>query len=460
MEAERIFAARHVVTPDGVRPAWIHVAAGKVVAVRAAPPPPAVPVEDFGERWLLPGLVDTHVHVNEPGRAEWEGFDTATAAAAAGGICTIVDMPLNSIPATTSAAALRVKRDAAERAALRVDVAFWGGVVPGNTRELPELAAHGACGFKCFLVPSGVDEFPCVGESDLDEAMPVIAALELPLLVHAELPAPIDAAHARLAGADPRRHATWLESRPAAAEVEAIRLVLRLAERHGCRVHVVHLATGEALDDLRRARARGVAVTAETCPHYLTLGAEEIVDGATPFKCAPPIRERAERERLWGGLRDGVIDLVASDHSPCPPALKRLDTGDFLAAWGGIASLELSLAAVWTAARARGFGLEDTARWMSLKPARLAGLETRKGAIAPGRDADFVVFEPDVEWEVDGSRLRQRHAITPYAGRRLRGVVAGAWLRGEQIALEPGAASAAHGVPLARPAPRAAARPR
>ena len=448
MNTERIFTARHVVTPEGVRRARMHVAAGTIQAVTDASLPLQIPVEDFGDLWLMPGLVDTHVHVNEPGRTEWEGFETATRAAAAGGITTLVDMPLNSIPATTTAAALRAKREAA-RGKLQVDVAFWGGVVPGNAAALAGLAAAGAPGFKCFLVPSGVDEFPAVTEADLNQAMPVIAGLGLPLLVHAELPGPIAAVGASLAGADPRRHATWLASRPPAAEVEAIRLVIRLAERHRCRVHIVHLATGAALDDLRRARARGVTVTVETCPHYLAFSAEEIPDGATPFKCAPPIRERAERESLWAALREGAIDLIATDHSPCPPPLKRQASGDFRAAWGGIASLEAGAAAVWTEARARGFGPPDLARWMSAAPARLAGLDARKGAIAAGRDADFVVWDPEAEWEVDASRLRQRHPITPYAGRRLRGAVVSTWLRGERIDLDPAGVPAARGVTLA-----------
>ena len=428
-----VVRSRRVVLADGMRAAAILVRQGRIAAV--LPPgaaPDAAPVVDCGDHVLLPGLVDTHVHVNEPGRAEWEGFAHATRAAAAGGITTLVDMPLNSIPATTTVAALAAKR-AAAAPACHVDCGFWGGVVPGNRGELEGLAAAGVLGFKCFLVPSGVDEFAHVGELDLREAMPVLARLGLPLLVHAELPGPIEAAAAAFRGADPRRHATWLASRPPAAEVEAIRLVLRLAAESGCRVHIVHLAAGEALPDLRAARTAGVQVTVETCPHYLTFVAEEIADGATRFKCAPPLRAAAHREMLWEALRESTIDMVATDHSPCPPALKREDTGDFMAAWGGIASLEVALAAVWTGARERGFTPVEVARWMATAPARLAGLAGVKGAIAPGADADLVVWDPDAEWAVDGARLHHRHPLTPWHGRRLRGVVRETWLRGTRV---------------------------
>jgi allantoinase len=311
-----------------------------------------------------------------------------------------------------------------------VDVGFWGGVVPGNAVELEGLAAGGVLGFKCFLVPSGVDDFPGVGERDLREAMPILARLGLPLLVHAELPGPIDEAAAGLVGTDPRRHANWLASRPPAAEVEAVRLVLQICAETACTVHIVHLAAAEALPELRAARARGLPVTVETCPHYLTFGADEIADGATLFKCAPPIRDSANRERLWEALREETIDLVATDHSPCPPEMKRLDAGDFMAAWGGIASLEVALAAVWTGARTRRFTPFDIARWMSAGPARLAGLVGRKGLIAPGADADLVIWDPEGEWTVDGARLNHRHPLTPYHGRRLRGVVRATFVRG------------------------------
>lgn len=388
--------------------------------------PPATTVVDVGDAALLPGVVDTHVHVNEPGRTEWEGFATATRAAAAGGVTTIVDMPLNSVPPTTTVAGLEAKARAAAGHAL-VDYGFWGGVVPENLADLQPLTMAGVLGFKCFLVPSGVDEFRPVGEADLVAAMRRLAELDHVLLVHAELPGPITQAAAR--GGDPRRYATWLGSRPRAAELEAIDLLLLSALETKCRVHIVHLSCAAALDRIEGARHTGARVTVETCPHYLTFAAEDIPDGATAFKCAPPLRERDNRERLWNGLRQGGIDLVASDHSPAPPALKHLDSGDFLAAWGGIASLEISLAATWTGARTHGHGLSALARWMCQEPARLARLD-HKGRIAPGCDADLVVFEPDATWTVEAARLHQRHPVTPYAGLALRGKVRRTFVRG------------------------------
>jgi allantoinase len=424
--------SRRTVTPRGIEDAVVLVREGRIAEVRHADGAAPRDAEDLGHLVLMPGLVDSHVHINEPGRAEWEGFETATRAAAAGGVTTIVDMPLNSVPATTTAAALGAKR-AAAAGKCSVDVAFWGGVVPGNAGELEALAAEGVRGFKCFLVASGVDEFPHIGERDLRAAMPVIARLGLPLLVHAELPGPIEAAARVSRGRDPRAYATWLASRPPAAECEAIALMLRLCGETGCRVHIVHLTTADALPMLREARRRGLPVTVETCPHYLGFAAEDVADGATAFKCAPPIRERASREALWAALAEGTIDLVATDHSPCPPAMKRLEAGDFLAAWGGIASLELSLAAVWTEARARGFTFADLARWMSGSPSRLAGLDGAKGAIAPGCDADLVAWDPGEEWIVNAAALHQRHKLTPYAGRGLAGRVRRTYVRGVPV---------------------------
>jgi len=423
-----IISSKRVVMPERVAPATVVIADGVITAVeRYGAVPDAVPLLDVGESVVLPGVVDTHVHVNEPGRTEWEGFETATRAAAAGGVTTIVDMPLNSIPVTTTVAALEQKARAAAGRAL-VDHAFWGGVVPGNDGQLAPLARAGALGFKCFLVDSGIDEFPPVSEADLRPAMTRLAELGLPLLVHAELPGPIARAAASHVP-DPRRYADYLASRPAVAELEAVDLVLRLCRETGCRVHIVHLSTATALDRLRDARRAGLPITVETCPHYLTFAAEEIPDGATAWKCAPPIRQRDNREQLWRGLADGTIDFVASDHSPAPPALKCLEAGDFVRAWGGVASLELALAATWTGARARGRDVHDLARWLSERPARLAGLRG-KGRIAPGCDADLAVFDPDARFTVEPSRLRQRHPITPYAGLTLYGVVRQTFVRG------------------------------
>lgn len=426
-----VFRGRRVVLPDGVRPASVVVRRGVIAAVGAYDDHAAegAPTVDAGDALLMPGLVDTHVHANEPGRTHWEGFASATRAAAAGGVTTIVEMPLNSIPATTSADALRQKVGAAE-GRVRVDVGFWGGVVPGNAAELRPLWQAGAWGFKCFLVPSGVDEFQGVGEADLRAAMPILAEMGAPLLVHAEVPGPIERAAAECAALDPRAYASYLRSRPPAAETEAVELVIRLCRQFGTRVHIVHLATTDALPLLRRARAEGLPVTVETCPHYLRFCAEQIADGATAWKCAPPIRERAVREGLWDALAAGDIDLVASDHSPCPPEMKGMDGGDFFAAWGGIASLQLGLPVMWTQARRRGMGIESIARWMSEAPARLAGLAHRKGAIAAGRDADLVVFDPDAAWTVDPAALHHLHPVTPYAGEAVSGQVLATYVRG------------------------------
>ncbi len=427
----RSFALRgdRVVVDGEVRAACVVVTDGVIVDVfdRDAAVGDAV-VVDAGSAVVGPGVVDSHVHINEPGRTEWEGFVTATQAAAAGGITTVVDMPLNCIPATTS-------RDNAERKqeALReqvfVDVALWGGVIPGNAPALPGLARFGVPGCKCFTCPSGVDEFPHVVAADLELAMPVLRDTGTTLLVHAEAPGPIDAAEAALKaeGADPRAYQTYLRSRPSAAEDDAIAMIIALVEKHRCPAHIVHLSAASALPMLKAAQARGVPITAETCLHYLTFTAEEIGDGDTPFKCAPPIRERDNREALWQGIRDGVISMVVSDHSPCTPQLKKLDDGadqgSFLAAWGGIAGLQLGLSALWSQARERGLSIVDMSRLHSVQTARLAGLAHRKGRIAKGCDADIVVWDDAAEFVVDAAALHHRHRVTPWAGRTLHGKV-------------------------------------
>jgi allantoinase len=431
-----ILRSRRVVTPEGVRPAAVYVQQGKISHLGPLEEVHTrLPVLDYGDAVVMPGIVDTHVHVNEPGRTDWEGFATATRAAAAGGVTTIVDMPLNSVPATATREALRAKR-AAAAGKCSVDVGFWGGVVPGNAGELAGLLKDGVLGFKAFLVPSGVEEFAHVGEPDLREAMPVLASHGAVLLAHAELPEPIDAAASVWDGASPgalREYDRYLLSRPDAAEVEAVELLVRLCRETGCRVHIVHVSSAAVLPVLRRAREEGLAITAETCPHYLTFAAEEIPDGAVAFKCAPPIRSRENRERLWEALRDGVIDLVATDHSPSPPEMKKVDSGDFRGAWGGIASLQLALPAVWTEARQRGFTVENLAEWLCAAPARLAGLDGHKSRIAPGYDADLVIWEPEASFEVDAGKLHHRHRITPYDGRTLFGVVRHALIRGESV---------------------------
>jgi allantoinase len=405
---------------DGVeRPAAVVVDGERISAVLPRDAPVAADREVVlaADEVLLPGLVDTHVHVNEPGRTEWEGFATATRAAAAGGITAIVDMPLNSLPPTLDVPALEVKRAAAD-GQCAVDVGFWGGAVPGNEGELRALHEAGVFGVKCFMIDSGVPEFPAL--TSPGAALREVAAFDGLLIAHAEDGDLVVDAHGP-------RYADFVASRPRAAEDSAIAHLLELAAETGARVHVVHLSSADAVDMLAKARADGVRVSAETCPHYLTLSAEEVPDGDTRFKCCPPIRDAGNRDRLWQALADGVLDMVVSDHSPCTPELKRLDVGDFGLAWGGIASLQLGLPLIWTGARARGYGLADVVRWMSQRPAELVGL-AGKGGIVAGHDADLVVFAPDEEFVV--GELHHRNPVTPYSGRTLDGVVRATWLRG------------------------------
>lgn len=439
-----VIRSRHVVLPDRTGPAALHIRHGKIIGVLDFNDVPAgCPVDDAEGTVVMPGVVDTHVHVNEPGRTEWEGFESATQSAAAGGVTTILDMPLNSIPATTTPPSLEAKRRAAE-GKCHVDVGFWGGVVPGNAGELAPLFSAGVFGFKCFLVDSGVPEFPATSESDLRVALAVLAKIGAPLLVHAELPGPIEAAAARrradlgwlapLAGVmgRNRRYHDYLASRPKEAENQAIALMIQLCREYRTRTHIVHLSSSDALTPIFHARAEGLPITAEACPHYLYFVAEEIPDGRTDFKCAPPIRDRENREFLWASLAGGLIQMIASDHSPAPPALKHVKSGDFFRAWGGISSLQLSLPVTWTEASARGYSLHQLAEWMCRGPARLAGLN-RKGAVEVGYDADFVIWEPDAVFTVDPRLLWHRHPLTPYSGRHLRGVVHRTYLAGERI---------------------------
>ena len=423
-------------TPAGIRPAAILVEGERISGVVS---PNQIPsdyqIHDFDDAAILPGLVDSHVHINDPGRAEWEGFETATRAAAAGGYTMLVDMPLNCIPATTTVAGLEAKRMAAN-GKCRVDWAAWGGVVHDNQNHIEALAAAGVVGFKCFLVDPGVDSFSMVTAEQLRSALPHVARTGLPLLVHAELPGPIERATRALVDADWSRYSNYLQSRPDEAELAAIRLMLSLCRVYGFRLHIVHLATSLALPELRAARTQGLPVTVETCPHYLHLSAQTIADGMTLNKCAPPIRTRENREGLWQGLKDGTIDLVATDHSPCPPAMKRLSEGNFRAAWGGIASLSLALPLMWSEAAKRGFTLSDLARWMAEEPAHLAGCGARKGRIAAGYDSDFVVFDPEREFMVSEERLHYRHKVSPYLGETLRGVVKATYLRGSPVFVE------------------------
>ena len=426
--ADLALIGRRVVTPEGERAGAVLVRDGRIAAVVSTYAVPAgTPTEDLGDAVLLPGLVDSHVHVNEPGRTEWEGFETATRAAAAGGVTTLVDMPLNSSPVTTTRDALERKREAAAGHGL-VDCAFWGGLVPGNAHAIGSLLDAGASGVKAFLCHSGIDDFPAAGEAELRAALPALAERGKPLLVHAELATDLSPP-----AGDPRHYSTYLASRPPSWEREAVALLLRLCRELRAPIHVVHLSAASAARLVAEAHREGLPMTAETCPHYLALAAEDVEDGRTEFKCAPPVRERANRDALWDALADGTIGMVVSDHSPCPPLLKQPARGDFMAAWGGIASLQLALPVVWTEARRRGLELGRLVGWMAEAPARLAGLAASKGRIAPGFDADLVAFDPEATFEVEGAGIHHRHKLTPYLGRTLHGVVRKTWLRGRPV---------------------------
>ena len=433
MKTIHAIRGKRVVTPTGVKAATVHLRGGVITAITGYDDLPSGKfIYDAGESVVMPGLVDTHVHINEPGRADWEGFETATRAAAAGGVTTLMDMPLNSIPATTTAAALKKKR-AAGRKKCWVNVGFWGGVVPGNADDLRALDRAGVFGFKCFLVPSGVPEFENVGEGDLRKALPILAELDSPLLVHAELPGPIEKESANLARSDPKKYKTWLRSRPARAETEAIEMMIRLAREFDARIHIVHVSSGLSVPLLRLAKQQGARITAETCPHYLFFTSSSIGNGLTQFKCAPPIRDAANNKKLWAALGNGAIDFVVSDHSPSPPAMKYLKRGDFFKAWGGISSLQLGLPVLWTKLGGRNNSLGQLARWMCAGPAKLAGLEKHKGAIATGYDADIVIWNPEKRFTVGPGMLQYRHKLTPYLNEPLRGVVEATFLGGEMI---------------------------
>jgi allantoinase len=445
-----------VLTPDGLRPATLLIEGERINGLREWDDvEKGAELRDFADLLLLPGLVDSHVHINEPGRTEWEGFWAATRAAAAGGVTTLVDMPLNCLPETVNVGALEAKRNAAQGKAW-VDWAAWGGAVPGNAEELRPLIETGVPGFKCFLIHSGIDSFACVDEDELRHALAMLRGSGLPLLAHAEVAAPVNAATAALkaAGADWRKYSTYLSSRPDAAEVDAIALLIRLAEEFETPVHIVHLSSARALPLLAEARERGVPITVETCTQYLWFAAEEIPDGATEHKCAPPIRDAANQEALWNALDAGIVDMVTTDHSPCPPAMKRRDEGRWDLAWGGIASLGLALPVMWTKLRSRGLKEGETARrlgkWMAEGPVRLAGLTGRKGALTEGADADLVVFDPDANWKVTEHDLHFRHKLSPYLGASLRGHVLETWLRGQPVFSGNGFTGEARGRELVR----------
>jgi allantoinase len=428
-----VIRSQKVIRPEIIGPSSIHIRDGVIVALGEWDEVPnEVLLVDAADAVVMPGLVDSHVHVNEPGRTDWEGFATATRAAAAGGVTTLVDMPLNSIPPTTTQDGFAKKLKAARGQCL-IDVAFWGGVIPGNTGQLKPLLDQGVRGFKCFLVPSGVDEFPHVTSENLLEAMPELAKRKSVLLVHAELPEPIENTAAELIGQNPNSYQTFLKSRPRESENLAVELMIELCRQTGARIHIVHHSSSDVLPLLKAAKAEGLPLTVETCPHYLTFAAEEIPDGATHFKCCPPVREHENREKLWEALADGIIDMIVSDHSPCTANLKLMDEGDFLEAWGGIATLQFVLPVMWTQMQKRGFGLRDLTKWMSGEPAKLAGLAKRKGQLAPGFDADIVIWQPEMEFKVTDKIIHFKNKITPYSGMNLRGVVQTTYVRGEKV---------------------------
>ncbi len=417
-------AGNRVLTAAGISPAAVVIEDGTISDIVARDRlRSGITVEDVGDLVIMPGLVDSHVHVNEPGRTEWEGFETATRSAAAGGISTLADMPLNCLPVTTTLDAFKTKLDAIE-GRLWIDCAFYGGVVPGNAASLEPMIDAGIVAFKCFLVHSGIDDFPNVTQQDLKESMPILARRGVPLLVHAELQNGADSS------GDPRRYSTYLASRPRRWEDRAIEMMIGLCREHSCAVHIVHLSSSDAIGAITEAKKSGLPFTVETCPHYLSLDAEHVPDGDTRFKCAPPIREKENRDRLWQALADGTIDFVVSDHSPCVPELKLLEQGDFMKAWGGISSLQFGLPVIWTEARARGHTLIDLALWMSLRTSQFLGLTGKKGMVARGYDADLVVFDPDAEFTVTSSIVHHRNKLTPYEGKKLRGIVRKTIVRG------------------------------
>ncbi|HED13395.1 MAG TPA: allantoinase AllB [Gammaproteobacteria bacterium] len=438
------FAIRshRVITPTGQRPACVVIQEGHIEQLLNVDATPACPLQDCGDALLLPGLVDSHVHINEPGRTDWEGFSTATRAAAAGGITTLIDMPLNCIPVTTSAPALASKL-AALTGKLQVDCGFWGGATADNAAQFEALLQAGVFGSKSFTIDSGIDEFSAVEAEQLLPRMRLLAQYNLPCLVHAELerkPTGTTATSPQTANTRDigRSYQRFLQSRPARWENDAVAMVIDCMHRlcdEGLdpAAHIVHLSSAQALNSIRSARQQGLRLTVETCPHYLTLHAEAIGDGNTLFKCCPPIRERANQDQLWQAIKDGDIDFIVSDHSPCTPQLKALESGDLGQAWGGIAALQFGLPLLWTEGQKQGLEITDITRLMSTRVADFLGLGTEKGRIAPGFSADLCLFDDHDSYRISTDMIAHRHKISPYIGHRVSGRVLKTWLRGELV---------------------------
>ncbi|MEC8276381.1 MAG: allantoinase AllB [Myxococcota bacterium] len=433
----------HILLESGVRSGVVIIDGEKIIDV-CDEAPAGMHVFDVEDKAVMAGMVDCHVHLSEPGRTDWDGFRAATQAALCGGVTTMVDMPLNGTPVTTSVSALEEKKAALDQK-LYVDIGFWGGVVPGNIEWLEGLMLGGALGCKAFLFPSGNDDFPASDRLTLRDAMVILKRLHVPLLVHAELE--LDAP---CITSDPTAYQSYLESRPAQWEVAAIELLIELCRETGCAVHVVHLSAAEALPMIASAKAEGLPLTVETCPHYLCFSAEEIQDRQTQFKCAPPIREAANRDKLWAGLLDGTIDFIVSAHSSCRSQLTKDDTGNFHEAWNGISSLQMGLPAIWTAAKARGISMERLVPWLSTRPAQLAGISHRKGKLEVGYDADLVVWDPNASFVLQPETLRFGHTNSPYLGRHFDGQIQSVYLRGRAVYHDGGVIGAPIGTQLLR----------
>lgn len=423
-----VLHSNKTVLPGGIQNAYVIIEKGIITAVlNSLPANMQYETIELGDKLLMPGVIDPHVHINEPGRTEWEGFDTATKAALSGGITSMVDMPLNSSPVTTTAKAFDEKVNATT-GKLHTNIGFWGGIIPGNENEIEPLIKKGVLGFKAFLTHSGIDDFPNTTEEDLNKAMPIIAKYKLPLLVHCEL-----TDNEQPTTANVQSYINYLNSRPKKWEDDAIAMMIRLCEKYNCRTHIVHLSSADSLEQIAKAKQKGLPLTVETGQHYLFFNAEQIKDGQTQFKCAPPIREKENNDQLWQALKDGLIDFVATDHSPATPSLKEIESGNFMKAWGGIASIQFALPVLWTAAKKRNCTFSEIAKWLCENPAKLAGLQNKKGKIEKGFDADLMVVDDEKAFTVTEGMIHHKHKVTPYLSEKLYGVVEQTYLSGEKV---------------------------